>query len=79
MNSYLKHAVYSFLIVFVLATLISFFNSNLMFIALIAGLLAGLFKEVIWDKLLGKGTFDWKDLYFDLWGCIRCIRMDFGQ
>lgn len=30
----------------------------------------GIGKEVIWDKLLNKGTFDKKDLVFDLIGII---------
>ena len=39
-------------------------------IAIIITAVVGIGKEVIWDKLLNKGTFDKKDLVFDLIGII---------
>lgn len=39
-------------------------------IAIVITVVIEIGKEVIWDKLLNKGTFDKKDLVFDLIGII---------
>ena len=36
--------------------------------AIVATAVIGLAKELVWDKWLGRGTFDWKDLLCDLAG-----------
>lgn len=41
-----------------------------MWVAVIIGALVGLGKEFIYDKWMGKGTFDKKDLVADLVGII---------
>jgi hypothetical protein len=41
-----------------------------LWVAIIATVVIGLAKELIWDKWLGKGTFDKKDLLCDLTGII---------
>lgn len=45
-----------------------------LWIAVIIAALSGIAKEVVWDKLLKKGTFDKKDLISDAVGIvIGCI------
>lgn len=58
----IKHMIAGFLI----SGLAGFFLQGL--IVFIPALNAGLAKEFIWDKWLGKGTFEWKDIYFTCWG-----------
>lgn len=41
-----------------------------LWVAIIATVAISLAKEFIWDKLLGRGTFDKKDLLWDLVGII---------
>ncbi len=41
-----------------------------LWVAIIATVVIGLAKEFVWDKWLGKGTFDKKDLLCDLVGII---------
>lgn len=41
-----------------------------LWVAIIATVVIGLAKELLWDKWLGKGTFDKKDLLCDLIGII---------
>lgn len=41
-----------------------------LWVAIISTVVIGLAKELIWDKWLGKGTFDKKDLLCDLIGII---------
>ena len=60
----LKHVIASNVTVVVL---------NLIFplwIAVLVSALAGVGKEVVWDKLMKKGTFDKKDLIADAVGII---------
>jgi hypothetical protein len=65
------HAILSFLISLSVAFLIQqFWLTELMFISTPATMIVGLAKEFIWDKLLGKGTFEGADLWFDLWGAL---------
>lgn len=39
-------------------------------IAVFVALLAALFKEIIWDAWMGKGTFEWHDIACDLFGTL---------
>lgn len=41
-----------------------------LWVAIFATFAIGLAKEIIWDKWLGRGTFDKKDLLCDLIGII---------
>lgn len=41
-----------------------------LWVALLIGILAGLFKEFVVDKWMGKGTFDKKDLLADGMGIV---------
>lgn len=45
-----------------------------LWVAIIATVVIGVGKEVVWDKWLGRGTFDKKDLLCDLVGIlIGCL------
>lgn len=59
-----KHIVLSAIIVAVLALV--FPN----WMAFVIGLIIGLVKEFVYDKFLGKGTFEKKDMIADLIGCV---------
>jgi hypothetical protein len=39
-------------------------------IGLSMGILAGAFKEWIWDKALKLGVFSYQDFYFTIWGSV---------
>lgn len=41
-----------------------------LWVAIVATVVVGVAKELVWDKWLGKGTFDWKDLLCDLVGIL---------
>ena len=41
-----------------------------LWVAIIATVVIGLAKEFVWDKWIGRGTFDKKDLLCDLVGII---------
>ena len=56
----------------ILVGLIDFFFP--LYVAIIATFAIGVFKELVWDKWLGRGTFAWKDLLCDLLGIlIGCL------
>ena len=38
--------------------------------ALIAGIIVGSFKEFVYDKWMGRGTFEWNDILFTSVGAI---------
>lgn len=42
-------------------------------IALFVGIFAGAFKEFIWDKALGKGKFEWRDLESSVYGSFAAM------
>lgn len=45
-----------------------------LWVAVIVAAVIGLSKELLWDKILGKGSFDKKDLLADLIGIfIGCL------
>lgn len=69
----IKHLIVGFLISFISAFAIHFWNIKLMWLGVIIALLIGLGKELIWDKWLGKGTCEFKDLWCDLWGGLAGI------
>jgi len=55
--------------VFGLATIINFaWSRDQMKLAFVAGMIIGAGKELIYDKWMGKGTPEWKDMHFNLWG-----------
>ena len=42
-------------------------------IALFLGVMAGVAKELIWDKWLGRGTPEFDDFLFSLWGAFAAM------
>ena len=36
----------------------------------VLAIVIGFAKEFIWDKALGKGTFNWWDIFYDFWGAL---------
>ena len=60
----LKHVVASNVMVVVLNLILP------LWVAVLVAALAGVGKEVVWDKLMKKGTFDKKDLIVDAVGII---------
>lgn len=60
----LKHVVASNVMVVVLNLILP------LWVAVLVAALAGVGKEVVWDKLMKKGTFDKKDLIADGVGII---------
>ena len=65
-QDYIKHFLAGLAIVLI-------FNFN-PFLGLVLGNLTGIAKEVIWDKMLGRGTFEWEDMAYTSWGsCIAYI------
>ena len=60
----LKHIIASNVMVIVLNLILP------LWVAVLVAALAGVGKEVVWDKLMKKGTFDKKDLIADAVGII---------
>lgn len=60
----LKHVIASNVMVVVLNLILP------MWVAVLVAALAGVGKEIVWDKLMKKGTFDKKDLIADAVGII---------
>lgn len=60
----LKHVIASNVMVVVLNLILP------LWVAVLVAALAGVGKEVVWDKLMKKGTFDKKDLIADGVGII---------
>lgn len=60
----LKHVIASNMMVVVLNLILP------LWVAVLVAALAGVGKEVVWDKLMKKGTFDKKDLIADAVGII---------
>lgn len=70
-KDYLYHMIAGALITFACAFLISkFWDREYMIFGALAGILAGFFKEVIWDWLLDRGDPDGHDFYATLWGSL---------
>lgn len=60
----LKHVIASNVMVVVLNLILP------LWVAVLVAALAGVGREVVWDKLMKKGTFDKKDLIADAVGII---------
>jgi hypothetical protein len=60
----LKHVIASNVMVVVLNLILP------LWVAVLVSALVGIGKEVVWDKLMKKGTFDKKDLIADAVGII---------
>lgn len=60
----LKHVIASNVMVVILNLILP------LWVAVLVAALAGVGKEVVWDKLMKKGTFDKKDLIADAVGII---------
>lgn len=70
----IKHLLAGFLISGLTAFLIQYFwLRELMILSTPVTMIVGLAKEFIWDKLLGKGTFEGEDLWFDLYGALGAM------
>lgn len=65
---YIKHMIAGFLISGLTAFVIHIWSCELMILSAVVAFGVGVAKELIWDKLLGRGTFEWKDIYFTCWG-----------
>lgn len=57
-----------FLVAWLIVVTIGLFTYS--WIGLIAGVVATLAKDFIWDKWLKKGTFEWADIMSGLTGCL---------
>ena len=73
MNDKVKHYIASGVISLISLILFALIPYEFMFgwdkaISLFLGIFAGAIKEFIWDKLLGKGTFEWRDLESSVYG-----------
>ena len=69
-QDYVKHFIAGLAIVLIFS-----FNP---FWGLILANIIGIAKEVVWDKILGKGTFEWEDMAYTSWGsCIAYILIRF--
>ena len=68
MNDKVKHIIAGMVIGLITALLIRIWNSDLMILGAVVALIAGVGKELIWDKWLGKGTPEFTDAWFTLWG-----------
>lgn len=71
----LKHLVLGSLITLVVAIAIiviwnPILHPEIVLISGIVGCLAGIGKELIWDKLLGKGTPEFADAYATIWASL---------
>lgn len=68
MNDKIKHIIAGAVIGLVSALLIKIWDRDLMILGALVALIAGAAKELIWDKWLGKGTPEFADAWFTLWG-----------
>lgn len=77
MNDKIKHIIAGVIIGLITALLIRlFWIRDLMILGGVVAMLVGIGKEVIWDKLLGKGTPEFADAFATTWaglfGSIVC-------
>lgn len=42
-------------------------------ISTLVSLIASLLKEIVWDKMMGKGVMNWKDFYAGCIGDVVCL------
>lgn len=70
-KDYLYHIIAGGLITLIAAYLINkFWMRDYMLMGALAGILAGFFKEVIWDWYLERGDPDGNDFYATFWGSL---------
>lgn len=78
------HLFIGFVICFFVSTITTWYdmeNPNLLlgcFWGYGISMVITILKEVIWDELLGKGVFSWKDIYFGLYGAIAGVVVNIG-
>lgn len=65
----LHHLVYCYAIAITAAFCLSFINTDLMLLGSLAGIIAGIGKELI-DKYIRHKVFDKKDLWASIWGSV---------
>ena len=68
-----SHFLYSMFGATFIGAIFSIWNSNHINSILLGALVMlaiGILKEVIWDKLMKKGAFEYGDLIADLLGCV---------
>ena len=65
----LHHLVYCYAIAITAAFCLSFINTDLMLLGSLAGIIAGIGKE-LFDKYIKHTVFDKKDLYASIWGSL---------
>lgn len=69
MNDKVKHIIAGVVIGLITALLIRlFWTKDLMILGAVVALLTGVAKEIIWDKWFKKGTPEFADAWFTLWG-----------
>ena len=69
MNDKVKHIIAGVIIGLITALLIRrFWIKDLMILGAVVALLTGVAKEIIWDKWFKKGTPEFADAWFTLWG-----------
>jgi hypothetical protein len=69
MNDKIKHIIAGSLIALVTIILINiFWNRDFMYFGILTSALAGLGKELVWDKWFKKGTCEFADFWFTVWG-----------
>jgi len=68
MNDKVKHIIAGMVIGLITALLIRIWNSDLMILGAGVALIGGAAKELIWDKWFKKGTPEFADAWFTLWG-----------
>jgi uncharacterized membrane protein YvlD (DUF360 family) len=65
----LHHLVYCYTIAITVAFCLSFINTDLMLLGSLAGIIAGISKE-LFDKYIKHKVFDKKDLWASIWGSV---------
>lgn len=68
MNDKVKHIIAGMVIGLITALLIRIWNSDLMILGAGFAMIGGAAKELIWDEWFKKGTPEFADAWFTLWG-----------
>lgn len=64
-----KHIIAGALIALITVVLVRvFWDREFMYLGITTSVLAGTAKELLWDRLLGKGTCEFADFWFTVWG-----------
>ncbi len=70
------HFLAGFIIALIVAVIATWYNidtPNIIlgsFLGYGTSMVITILKEIIWDDLMGKGVFSWKDIEYGLWGAI---------